>query len=176
LGYTMKWVARAYDSVLHGMAVFAGVLMAAMMVTICVDVVLRNLGYQSSAHLFTFSEYALLLIPCLGAPWMVREKGHIFVEIVLMYLGREQRALMVRLIGIVCILVCAILAWYGADVTVKGFIRNDMDVRSFDMPRWILVAFIPLSFGMMAMEFLRFMVRGENFLGTLSSPEVRDED
>ena len=171
----MKWVARCYDGVLHGMAVFAGVLMAAMMVTICVDVVLRNLGYQSSAHLFTFTEYALLLIPCLGAPWMVREKGHIFVEIVLMYLNRENRALMVRLIGILCVLVCAVLAWYGGEVTVKSFIRNDMDVRSFDMPRWILVAFIPLSFGMMAMEFLRFMVRGENFLGKLSAPDAGDE-
>ncbi len=59
----------------------AGFLMAAMMVMITLDVVLRNLGYQSSAHFFTFSEYALLLIPCFGAPWLVREKGHIYVEI-----------------------------------------------------------------------------------------------
>jgi len=171
----MKLFARIYDGVLLGMAWFAGLLMAAMMVTICVDVVLRNLGYQSSAHLFTFTEYALLLIPCLGAPWMVLEKGHVFVEIGLMYLGREQRALMVRLIGILCILVCAILAWYGSQVTIASFIRNDVDVRSFDMPRWILVAFIPLSFGMMGMEFLRFMVRGENFLGKLSAPDAEDE-
>jgi C4-dicarboxylate transporter, DctQ subunit len=173
-GYAMRWIARIYDSVLHGMALLAGVLMAAMMATICIDVVLRNLGYQSSAHLFTFSEYALLLIPCLGAPWLVREKGHVYVEIVLMYLSRERRQLMVRLIGIVCIVVCATLAWYGGEVTVRSFLRNDMDVRSFDMPRWMLVGFIPLSFGMMAIEFLRFMVRGENFLGSLSSPDAKD--
>ena len=40
----MKTLARIYDAVLHGMAVLAGVLMAAMMVTICIDVALRNLG------------------------------------------------------------------------------------------------------------------------------------
>jgi C4-dicarboxylate transporter DctQ subunit len=170
----MRWLDQLYERVLRGMAVFAGVLMAAMMITICVDVVLRNLDYQSSAHLFTFSEYALLLIPCLGAPWLVREKGHVYVEIVLMYLDPERRRLMVRLIGIVCVLVCLILAWYGAEVTIKSFMRNDMDVRSFDMPRWMLVGFIPLSFGMMAIEFLRFMVRGENFLGSLSSPDAKD--
>jgi TRAP-type C4-dicarboxylate transport system permease small subunit len=170
----MSWIDQLYERVLRGMAVFAGVLMAAMMITICVDVLLRNLGYQSSAHLFTFSEYALLLIPCLGAPWLVREKGHVYVEIVLMYLAPEQRRLMVRVIGIVCILVCLILAWYGAEVTLKSFMRHDMDVRSFDMPRWMLVGFIPLSFGMMALEFLRFMVRGENFLGSLSSPDTKD--
>ena len=58
-----------YDAVLYGMAYVAGFLMAAMMVVITLDVVLRNLGYQSSAHFFTFTEYALLIIPCLGAPW-----------------------------------------------------------------------------------------------------------
>ena len=50
------------------MAWLAGVLIAAMMVVITIDVVVRNLGYQSSAHFFTFTEYALLIVPCLGAP------------------------------------------------------------------------------------------------------------
>lgn len=172
----MKSAGTIYLRVLQGMAVFAGILMAAMMATICVDVVLRNLGYQSSAHFFTFSEYALLLIPCLGAPWLVREKGHIYVEIIFMYMSAEKRRMMVRIIGALCVLVCAVLAWYGAEVTVNSFIRNDMDVRSFDMPRWILVAFIPLSFGMMGVEFLRFLIRGEDFLGRLSSPEVKERD
>ena len=44
---------KAYDAVLYGMAYAAGLLMAAMMVVITLDVVLRNLGYQSSAHFFT---------------------------------------------------------------------------------------------------------------------------
>jgi TRAP-type C4-dicarboxylate transport system permease small subunit len=169
----MKWIVRIYDGVLYGMAVLAGVLMAAMMATICIDVALRNLDYQSSAHFFTFSEYALLLIPCLGAPWMVREKGHVYVEIVLMYLSREQRFLATRLIGAVCVVVCLVLAWYGGEVTVRNYVQHDMDVRSFDMPRWMIVGFIPLSFGMMAIEFMRFLARGENFLGTLSSPDAQ---
>ena len=76
----------------------------------------------------------------------------------------------------VALLVCAVLAWYGGVETVKSFARRDMDVRSFDMPRWILVAFIPLSFAMMGIEFLRFLVRGEDFLGRLSSPDAKEGD
>src|SRR5262249_3375707 len=67
----VKTLARAYDAVIFGMAALAAFLMAAMMVVICVDVLLRNLGYQSSAHFFTFTEYALLMVPCMGAPWLV---------------------------------------------------------------------------------------------------------
>jgi C4-dicarboxylate transporter DctQ subunit len=172
----MKPVGRIYYRVIQGMAVLAGILMAAMMVTICIDVIVRNLGYQSSAHFFTFSEYALLLIPCLGAPWLVREKGHIYVEIIYMYMGADMRRAMMRMVGVLCILVCAVLAWYGGEVTVMSFIRNDMDVRSFDMPRWILVAFIPLSFAMMGIEFARFLIRGENLLGALVPAEPKDGD
>ncbi|MGH8723905.1 MAG: TRAP transporter small permease [Burkholderiales bacterium] len=157
---------KAYDAVLYGMAYAAGFLMAAMMVVITLDVILRNLGYQSSAHFFTFTEYALLAVPCLGAPWLVREKGHIYVEILLMALAPRLRARFTLLIGLVCIAVCAVVAWYGFAVALNDYLQNEKDVRSMDMPRWIVVGFIPLGFGMMGLEFLRFLVRRENFLGT----------
>jgi TRAP-type C4-dicarboxylate transport system permease small subunit len=168
----VRYVGKAYAAVLYGMAVLAGLLMVAMMATIFIDVVLRNLGYQSSAHFFTFTEYALLAVPCLGAPWMVREKGHIYVEMLLMSLAPRGRAWAVRVIGVVCVAVCAVLAWYGGVITVSDFVHAERDVRSFDMPRWIVVGFIPLSFAMMALEFLRFLVRGENFLGAQSPAET----
>ncbi len=163
----MRIVARAYDALLYGMAILAGVLMAAMMVAITIDVLLRNLGYQSSAHLFTFTEYALLIMPCLGAPWLVREKGHIYVEILLMTFGGTARRRMSVAIGLASIAVCAVLAWYGMQVTWRNYTLRDIDVRSMDMPRWMIVQFIPLAFGMMAIEFARFLWRGEDFLGVL---------
>jgi C4-dicarboxylate transporter, DctQ subunit len=164
----LRHVAKSYDAILYGMAYVAGFLMAAMMAVITLDVVLRNLGYQSSAHFFSFTEYALLAVPCLGAPWLVREKGHIYVEIVLMYLSPAWRRVLAQLIGIACVAVCAIVAWYGFAVTVNDYVQNEKDVRSFDMPRWIVIGFIPLSFTMMALEFLRFLVRRENFLGSFT--------
>ena len=56
----MRYVAKAHDAIVYGMAWLAGLLMVAMMAMIVVDVALRNLGYQSSAHFFTFTEYFLL--------------------------------------------------------------------------------------------------------------------
>jgi TRAP-type C4-dicarboxylate transport system permease small subunit len=150
------------------MAYLAGLLMVAMMVTITLDVVLRNLGYQSSAHFFTFTEYALLIVPCLGAPWLAREKGHIYVEILLMSMPPRVRARMTMLIGVICIAVCLVIAWYGFDVALRDYLQNEKDVRSMDFPRWMVVGFIPLSFLMMAVEFARFLWRRENFLAPLA--------
>ncbi len=168
----MSLFARTYDRLMYGMAWCAGFLMGAMMISICIDVVLRNLGFQSSAHLFTFTEYALLIIPCLGAPWLVRERGHVYVEIVLMHLSETNRHRMGIVIGVFCIVVCAVLAWYGFDVTWTNYVRRDVDVRSMDMPRWMIVIFIPLSFAMMAGEFARHMLRGTSVLGDMASAVV----
>jgi TRAP-type C4-dicarboxylate transport system permease small subunit len=150
------------------MAWCAGLLIAAMMLVITLDVVVRNLGYQSSAHFFTFTEYALLIVPCLGAPWLVREKGHVYVEILLMHLGPRRRAVLRTGIGLLCVGVCVVLAWYGFEVTLRDYLGNEKDVRSLDMPRWMVVGFVPLSFAMMAVEFLRFLARREDFLGSMA--------
>jgi TRAP-type C4-dicarboxylate transport system permease small subunit len=150
------------------MAWTAAFLIAAMMVIITLDVVVRNLGYQSSSHFFTFTEYALLIVPCLGAPWLVREKGHIYVEILLMHLKPLARRWLMRFIGVACIAVCLVIAWYGFGVTIADFRGAERDVRSFDMPRWLVVGWIPLAFLMMAIEFARFLWRGEDFLAPIA--------
>jgi C4-dicarboxylate transporter DctQ subunit len=159
---------KGYEALLYGMAILAGVLITAMMGVITLDVALRNLGYQSSAHFFTFTEYALLMVPCMGAPWLVREKGHIHVEILLMHLGPRARKWLRTGIALACIAVCLTLAWYGFEVTLADWLQSEKDVRSMDMPRWLVVGWIPLSFLMMALEFLRFLWRGEDFLAPLS--------
>jgi C4-dicarboxylate transporter DctQ subunit len=164
----VRLVVKAYDAVIYGMAGIAAFLMTAMMVVICMDVVLRNLGYQSSAHFFTFTEYALLMVPCLGAPWLVRQKGHIYVEILLMSLSPRARARLTVAIGLACIAICAVIAWYGFGITLSDYLRSEKDVRSLDMPRWMVVGWIPLSFTMMGIEFARFLWRRENFLAPLA--------
>jgi C4-dicarboxylate transporter, DctQ subunit len=147
------------------MAWLAGIMMVAMMAMIVVDVALRNLGYQSSAHFFTFTEYFLMLIPLFGAPWLVREKGHIYIELLVAALPARVRHALLVLIVLACVAVALILAWFGGAITLSDYLANEKDVRSFDMPRWMLMASMPLSFGMMALEFMRFLVRRESPYG-----------
>ena len=75
---------------------------------------------------------------------------------------------MIWAIGLFCIAVCLTIAWYGLQVTIHDYLQAEKDVRSLDMPRWMLVIWIPLSFLMMALEFARFLWRRENFLAPLS--------
>lgn len=167
---------RAYDWLIHALAWVAGLLMALMFFAIVIDVVLRNLGLQSSAHLFSFTEYTLLMIPCLGAPWLVRQRGHVFVEIGLNLLRGVARQRAVMAVCLLSILVCLVLAWYGFEVTWRNYLLDDKDVRSFDAPRWALVVCIPVSFFFMATELARFLLRREDFLGSMAPPVAPADD
>ncbi len=153
---------RVYHYILYGMSAAAGVLMGVMMVSIVIDVVLRNLGSQSSAHIFTFNEYFLLLIPLLGAPVLVRERGQIYVEALLMQLPSAIRHLALRLILVLSVITCLILTWYSAGLAWADYLNGTIDVRSLDMPRWLLTGVMPLAFAFMAIEFGRFLVTGED--------------
>ena len=63
---------------------------------------------------------------------------------------------------------CLVVAWYGFGVTLSDYLGTRRTCARFDMPRWMVVGLIPLSFLMMAIEFARFLWRGENFLAPLA--------
>ncbi len=154
----MRHVQRAYDGLLTLMAVTAGLLLVWLMVSIVLSVGLRNAGLQPWAWLFTSSEYALLYMTMLGAPWLVREKGHVHIELLTAALPGPAQRLVSRVVAAACVLVSALLAWKGAELFLTNLARNDFDVRAYYFPRAYLTVAFPISFGFMAVEFARFVV------------------
>jgi C4-dicarboxylate transporter, DctQ subunit len=151
-------VAALYRRLLEALAVVAGVILAWMAFAIVLDVVMRNLGLQPPAHTLTLTEYGLLYLTMLAAPWLVRAKGHVYIELLTAALGPRARFWLTRVVYALCVLTCAVIFWFGLEVTLAHYERAVIDVRSFDMPRWLLSASIPLSFGLMTIEFARFLL------------------
>ncbi|MEO1102512.1 MAG: TRAP transporter small permease [Pseudomonadota bacterium] len=152
----MSAVVRLYDFVVVALAVVAGAILPSFMAIIVYQVIARNLGFQPSAHFFTFTEYGLLFMTLLGAPWLVRERGHVYIEIVTAALPVNLRGIVSRLVSGLCVVICLILAVKGADIARTNFLSGEMDVRSLYFPRWILISSIPIGFSLMAVEFARF--------------------
>ena len=153
----MRHALRLYSYLLNGMALVAGVLLVWLMVAIVVSVVIRNLGLQPSAWFFLSTEYALFYLTLLGAPWLVRQRGHVHIELLTSALPRVLLVPVSRLVALLCVAVCLVLAWKGLDLVSMNIARNDFDVRAFFVPKWILTIVFPISFGLMAIEFSRFL-------------------
>jgi len=161
----MQLITRTYTIMLYGMAGLAGATLVWLMVSVIVSVCMRNLGLQPFAWLFTSAEYGLLYMTMLGAPWLVREKGHVHIELVTAMLPPKARRLMSRFVALLCVVVCLVLAYKGMQLFLINIERNDFDVRAYYYPRWLLTITFPLSFGFMIIEFSRF-VFGDTLLHT----------
>ncbi|GGB43492.1 hypothetical protein GCM10011316_14360 [Roseibium aquae] len=153
----MQAIARLYDRFVDMMALVAALMLVWLMVSVVVSVIMRNIGIQPFAWLFTSSEYALLYMTMLGAPWLVRKKGHVHIELVTAALPPLARMIVSRFVAALCVIVCVVLAWKGFDLFQTNLERNDYDVRAYFYPRWLLTVCFPIAFGVMAIEFARFV-------------------
>lgn len=153
----MRAIIRIYDGLLYLMALIAAATLIWLMVAVVVSVAMRNFGIQPFAWLFTSTEYGLLYMTMLGAPWLVREKGHVHIELVTAALPANARRIVSRVVAFGCVAVSAILAWYGFELFQTNIERNDFDVRAYFYPRWMLTITFPIAFSFMAIEFGRFV-------------------
>ncbi|MDQ6680910.1 MAG: TRAP transporter small permease [Pseudomonadota bacterium] len=154
---------HAFGTLIEALALIASLLLLAMMLVICADVLLRNVripGLPSGiAWSNEISELMLYLLTMLAAPWLLREGRHIRVDIVLRVLpprwayGCEWIA---DVLGFGC---CLWMVWYGSAVAAQSLENNALSIKTLVMPEWWFMAPLPVCFALLAVEFVFRMRR-----------------
>lgn len=148
---------RIIDFICNALAVLAGVYLVAIMFGIVFQATARSFGFSGSSHIFTFSEYGLLYIVMAASPWLVRLRGHVFIELLSAAIPARYSRIYSRVVALLCVLVCLVLVYYSGANTLRAFRFGDADMRSLDMPKWLLLGSMPICFGLMGLNFLRFV-------------------
>jgi TRAP-type C4-dicarboxylate transport system permease small subunit len=158
----LSGIDRTYTWVLRLMMGLAAVYLGLMMVSIVYATTFRTLGLSYTPYSFVFIEYGFIYCLMFGSPWIVRQRGHVFIEILTAAVSAEVRNWLSRLVALICVLICAVFAFYSGLLALEDIRVDEIDVRgSMDIPRWIVTVTMPLGFGLMAVEFLRFVVGRE---------------
>jgi TRAP-type C4-dicarboxylate transport system permease small subunit len=151
--------ASPYDRVIDGMAALGAAMIVLMALWITYEVIARYAFNAPTIWVTDLSEYTMLYATFLAAPWLVREGGHVQVDILVSRLStRHQHALRV----ITCLLAAAasaVLLWQGVEATWDTFSRNQHMARAWAIPRWTILVIIPLGSFFMVLEWLRAAVR-----------------
>ena len=154
----MNALVRSYNFVLNGMAVLAGILIFLSFVMIVVDVTMRIVGLRPPLFTIAVVEYILLWFAMLAAPWLVRIKGHVFIDAVTQFLPKLIKTIMAKIVYSICIVSSSIYCYHAAGLVIEAWQRDMIDVRSIDMPQWILFGPMPLCFFFVATEFARYLI------------------
>ena len=125
-----------------------------MSLWITYDVLARNFFGVASPWAFDLSEYALVWMTFLGAPWVLLQDRHVRIEILVEPLPvRVQKwlGLVVCLVGVVT---CAVLTWRTGMAALEYFDRNVMMPRIWRIPRILPYAAVPVGSALLMLAFL----------------------
>ncbi|MDA8109228.1 MAG: TRAP transporter small permease [Betaproteobacteria bacterium] len=147
------------DRLIDALAVLAGALLCALVAIVCLDVAARSLHLFATPWTLDLTEYGLYLITFFGAPWVLRERGHIAIEIVVERLPGPARRAFERLANVLGALVCAILFLVACVALARSYASGALVYQTFVFPEWYLFVFAPPVFLLLLAIYVRWIVR-----------------
>lgn len=155
-----------FDALIDALALAAAALLCTLVVLILADVAARYLRLFSLPWAFEATEYMLYAITFLGAPWVLREQGHIAIELLVERLSAGPRRLMRCLADLLGATVCAVLLYYACRVAWRSYESATLVHKSFVFPEWWVYAGMPPVLLMLLVVFLRWLAQPSPHAGT----------
>lgn len=154
----MDRIAAAYLQFLLLLKALSGIIIFAVFVLIVTSVLMRLVGLQPWIYSTVLVEYGLLWFTMLAAPWLARNKGHVFIDAVTQMLPARAQWLLAKLVYLGCVGISVTILYFSTRLLITAIVQQQIDTRAVDMPEWSLLAPIPLCFLLLAIEFLRFLL------------------
>ena len=121
---------------------------------ICFEVTWRAMGGASQLWVIEVSEYALLFITFLGAPYLLEKNMHVVLDLIYDSLtGRRRLTLQIVNAGIGFTL-CAVLTVVGISVVIEQFGLGVRQVTVMRPQSWWITAALPIGMALMSVQFL----------------------
>jgi TRAP-type transport system small permease protein len=159
----MEKLQAAFGRLNELMMTVACLLLLAMVAAITLDVTLRNIAIPGMPRGFVaandVSEYALYFCTLLAAPWLLRAGQHIRVDIVLRAIPKEVAWACEWLSDALGIAACLTATWMGVLMASRSYAAEAMQTRSLVLPEWWFLAALPVTFALLAVEFMFRMWR-----------------
>ena len=94
-----------------------------------------------------------------GAPWLLRDQGHIAIEIVVERLSAASRRRARRLSDALGALICAVLFVYACRTLWSSYTSGVMVQKSFTFPEWYVYAVVPPVMSLLLGIYVRWLAQ-----------------
>jgi TRAP-type C4-dicarboxylate transport system permease small subunit len=161
----MPAAARAYRRFIRlaghvnlALAILAAAMLFAVTLAIFFEVTWRYMGGRSQLWVTEVSEYSLLYITFLAAPYLLQHNRHVTVD--LLTAGRSglaARALNTAIAATGCAL-CLLVAIKGLDLVADQYATGLRRITVMAPRSWYILAAVPLGMALMAIQFFDHML------------------
>ena len=138
-------VGRLFDHLLDMLMVAAIALLIFGWLAVCFEVVMRYFVGQPQIWVIEIVEYILLYTCFLGGAWLLREEGHVKVDVLLNRLNPRNQALLNTITSGLTTILWLVLTWYTGATTLKAFKLGLYTPTILEIPKAPLVRLLSES-------------------------------
>jgi len=140
---------------MNTMALLAGLILIFILLAVCTDVIMRYFFNSPIIWVSEVIESLLLYITFLGSAWLLREEGHVKVDLILNMLKPKTVALLGIVSSIIGIFVSVVLSIYSSRLTWDHFERGIYTPTVMEIPIFVILLIIPIGSYMLIIQFVR---------------------
>lgn len=150
---------KTLDRLLVILSIIAGLLLVFITFSIGYSILARLLNLPSFIWVVQINEYAMLWLTFLATAWLLKSEQHVYLDIVTRFLSYKAKASMRCFHSLLGMGLCFTFAWFGTKTVIDQLQRGTIDVKSIDVPMYIVTIIIPLGFILLFLQFFRNLYR-----------------
>lgn len=152
---TMKKIFDLFDKTMDIMTFLAGGILIFIMLSVGLEVIARTFLDRPQMWVTEITECMLLYITFLASAWLLREEGHVKVDIILSRLGSKTKAFLDIISSVLGMFVSIVLTVYGFQVAWDCYQRHLYTPTAMEIPVAAIIIIIPIGSLMLSLQFLR---------------------
>lgn len=155
----MSAYVRAVSLLSRAAGAFALLLMAAAVLVVNEMVFMRYVLKASTVWQTEFVIYALVAATFLGSPFVLMEKGHVNVDILIDAAGPRGGTALQAIAGLIGLAFCALLAWSGWLYFHEAWAGGWTTETVWAPPLWIPLLPLPAGIGLLCLQYVAELIK-----------------
>lgn len=160
-------VNKLLDESMNFMAVLGRLVIILMTFLIIADLIALNFFNYSIAWILEVSEYLIVFLTFLGVAWLLKEDGHIKLDLLLNRLSQRNRLIAEIVNSCIGLCISLIITIYGFRTAWGLYERGIKTETILEIPRSLLIVIIPIGFTFVILQCVRNLISSMSKLKNL---------
>ena len=144
-----------FDRVLHGMAVIAAAVLAAVTLSVVYEVVARYAFGKPTSWAVDLSEYALLVCLFYSTAWVLARDAHIKIDIFVVLCPPKVVRVLTLMASVIGAFSCAVFCCVAMIVVWEAYRDAEVIWHSLIVPKWVVWSAMPIGSLLLTIQFIR---------------------
>lgn len=155
----LKAIAKAYEFLLKIIMALLSIVMFGLVCTTTWQVLSRYVTDAPQMWPTDIAAYALVFLTFLGMGVLLRDDGHIRIDIAYLKLPRKVQQIMDTIMHLIGVVTLITVTYFAVRLDISYLQKNTFLIGSvFNTPKYLIFSFVPMGLAITAIEFIRKFV------------------